>query len=1073
MPQPPAANGQHAPATTLHRVEVSAAPGHADPIGASLIREAKSLGITLTHAAATHVYLIQPETGSPIDARALDLICSKLLADPITESARVGASQKAAQVGVGAQMVEVHPLPGVMDPVALSVQTAIQSLLNLSTPPQVSTGWRYDLAGDGLSAEQAHTLATRLLANPVIQKIHAEPYHPREFPHAAAHDGGMSEVTLIGLTDDQLTKLSRDAHLFLSLDEMQAVQQHYTKLKRNPREIELETLAQTWSEHCVHKTLKSTVKYKRTGSEAGDPINWEGRPGHDLQPDGSIVIHNLLKSTVAAATKKLIADGIDWTLSVFVDNSGVIAFDEHTAVCIKVETHNHPSAIEPYGGAATGVGGCIRDVIGTGLGARPIANTDVFCVAMPQGWDGGTLPEGCLHPRRILTQVVSGVRDYGNRMGIPTVNGAVYFDDRYIGNPLVYCGCIGVMPRNRVKGVVKSGDLIVALGGRTGRDGIHGATFSSAELEHTATDEFAHAVQIGNAITEKQTLDAIMRARDEYGEPLCHGLTDCGAGGFSSAVGEMGKDTGATVHLEKAPLKYAGLSATEIWISEAQERMVLAVPAANLDKLKAICAEESVDLAVLGTFAPGAGSSPDHPDLVLMFHGKEVGRLNMHFLHEGIPTPHREAVWGGSHEATKARSHGGGERSHIATEARSHGGKTKNADSTASDSDPSWLRGSVASSLPSPGEALLALLSHPNIASKHWIIRQYDHEVRGGTAIKPLVGPLSRGPSDASVICPVAGSSRGLAIACGLQTGMGDPRIGGDPYLMTLAAIDECVRNLVCVGADPDRIAILDNFCWPSCKKPENLATLVRAAEGCYDGAMAYRTPFVSGKDSLNNQFTTKDGKTIEIPPTLLITGIGIVPDIHRACTMDAKEQGNLLVLVGATQNALGGSHYQSILARAGQADAISGDAARIPTTDLKIGPAAARMVAQVIASGLARSAHDVSDGGAACAVAEMLIAGSSPSAPIGASLDLLAIARQGGIDNLAAAAFGESPSRYVLEVRPADLPKVAAMLTAADISATRIGVLDASGKLKITGEEMDVLSVETMAAAWRGTLDW
>lgn len=1065
----------------VHRVEVGAAEGHADPIGAGLMREARALGVELSSARATHVYLIQAEAGSPIDARGLELVCGKLLADPVTESALVGSSDAER----GARIVEVHPMPGVMDPVALSVQTAIASLLNLATPPRVSTGWRYDLAGAGLSAEQAHALATRLLANPVIQKIHAEPYHPREFPHAAAHEGGMREVGIIGLSDEQLTKLSRDAHLFLSLDEMQAVQAYYAGAKRNPREIELETLAQTWSEHCVHKTLKSTVRYRSHGgtearshgvktegvapgsdpsSLSPDPIDWSNRPGHDVQPDGSVVIHNLLKSTVAAATKRLIAEGIDWTLSVFVDNSGVIAFDENTAVCIKVETHNHPSAIEPYGGAATGIGGCIRDVIGTGLGARPIANTDVFCVAHPGSFREGSksdvgsgtaevpssnfplsdsqlpLPEGCLDPKRILTQVVSGVRDYGNRMGIPTVNGAVYFDDRYVGNPLVYCGCIGVMPRNRVKGEVKSGDLIVALGGRTGRDGIHGATFSSAELEHTATDEFAHAVQIGNAITEKQTLDAIMRARDEYGEPLYHGMTDCGAGGFSSAVGEMGKNTGATVHLEKAPLKYAGLSATEIWISEAQERMVLAVPVANLGKLQAICDEESVDLAVLGTFAPGAGSSPDFPDLVLMFHGKEVGRLNMHFLHEGIPTPHREAVWN-SDGVTKLRS---------------------DEVKTVSASEPL-----------SPGAALLQLLAHPNIASKHWIIRQYDHEVRGGTAIKPLVGPLSRGPSDASVICPVAGSDRGLAVACGLQTGMGDPQIGGDPYLMTLAAIDECVRNLVCVGADPERIAILDNFCWPSCKKPENLATLVRAAEGCYDGAMGYRTPFVSGKDSLNNQFTTQDGRTIEIPPTLLITGIGIVADIQRACTMDAKESGNLLLIVGATQNAMGGSHYQALLGRAGRAGEIRGEALRVPTTNLRTGPETARAVAKAIAAGLVRSAHDVSDGGLVCAVAEMLIAGSSKAAPMGASVDLLAVARQSAIEDIAAVAFGESPSRYVLEVRPGDLPKVAEILTGAGIAATRFGALDATGKMKITGAEMDVLSVDALAGAWLRPLDW
>ena len=1049
-------------------MEVSAAPGHANPIGESLRRDAGALGIMLTASRATHVYLIQPEPGSPISAADLELVRCKLLADPVTEVSRIGSGA----IAPGSRVVEVHPLPGVMDPVAQSVRQAIGELLGLKTPPQVSTGWRYDLVGGvgraGLTQEQAMSLAARLLANPVIQNIHGAPFHPAEFPHSAPHEGGMGSVMIIGLVDAELTKISREAHLFLSLDEMKAVQQHYATLGRDPREIELETLAQTWSEHCVHKTLKSRIAYRRSdevtklGSDGvkapsqaasslvpprritsplpPDPIDWTNRPGHAIQPDGTVIIDNLLKRTVAAATYELIADGVDWTLSVFSDNSGVIAFDEKHAVCIKVETHNHPSAIEPYGGAATGVGGCIRDVMGTGLGARPIANTDVFCVANPASFDtqvgggksevGGTrpgdrtdlppptshlpLPAGCLPPRRILTQVVAGVRDYGNRMGIPTVSGGVYFDDRYVGNPLVYCGCIGVMPRECVKGVVKTGDLIVALGGRTGRDGIHGATFSSAELEHTATDEFAHAVQIGNAITEKQTLDAIMRARDEFGSPLYHGMTDCGAGGFSSAVGEMGKGTGAIVHLDKAPLKYAGLSATEIWISEAQERMVLAVPRANLAKIEHICAEEHVELAVLGTFEPAPGSTATNPDLALMFHGKEVGRLNMHFLHEGIPTPRRDATW------------------------------------SPRPSTPPPLY----SSTPPLRTALLALLAHPNIASKHWIIRQYDHEVRGGTAIKPLVGPLGRGPGDASVICPVPGSTRGLAISQGLQTGIGDPELGGDPYLMVLAAIDECVRNLVCVGADPEKIAILDNFCWPSCAKPENLGSLVRAAEACYDGVLAYRTPFVSGKDSLNNQFTTRDGRTIEIPPTLLITGIGIVADVRRACTMDAKRAGHLLLLVGQTHHAMGGSHYQRLFG-------VGKGGAEVPRTDLAMGPRIARTVAELIRAGVVASAHDVSDGGLLVAVAEMLIAGSTPGAPLGAALDLG--------DGSVAAAFGESPSRYVLEIAPSDLDRARAIL--AGVASSVIGTIDTSGALGVG--DGSVIEVEELARVWLGTLDW
>jgi phosphoribosylformylglycinamidine synthase len=955
-----------APTTAVHRFEVHPAPGRADPRGSRVLAEATALGYALVGVAATRIYLIE----APLTEGQPQRLARALLADTVVDA----WSEGARAVAPGAAGVEVHPLPGVMDPAAQSVRDATADLLGLDPAGvRVSTGWRYDLTGP--DAPKAVEIARRLLANPVVNAIHAEAFFPEQLPVGHAAEFRVTHIPLRALDDAALEKLSREAHLFLSLDEMRAIRDEYRRLEREPTDIELETLAQTWSEHCVHKTLKSRIRYRsetarERDSETGgkkvpdDIIAWEGRPGHTVHEDGSVEIDNLLKRTVAAATFELIEDGVDWTLSVFKDNAGIIAFDDDHAVCIKVETHNHPSAIEPYGGAATGIGGCIRDVIGTGLAAKPIANTDVFCVAFPDRWetseaarqrdsetarqgDGETgraagqspspvslsrsiassLPAGCLPPRRILTEVVAGVRDYGNRMGIPTLNGAVWFDDRYVGNPLVFCGSVGILPRDRTEGAAAPGDLIVALGGRTGRDGIHGATFSSAELTDTHADEFSHAVQIGNAIEEKRVLDAILRARDfvpgrhqgskgtrdqgskgsrdrgvEAAAPLpsprsldasiprClfHAITDCGAGGFSSAVGEMGEKIGAEVHLENAPLKYDGLSYTEIWISEAQERMVLAVPPENLDALQRICDEEHVELAVLGTFG-----TPD-AELILHYRGAEVGRLPMHFMHEGLPQPTREAVW-------RARD---GE-----TERRRDGVRPDTG--TLATSSTSSLRLSISSSL-------LTLLAHPNIASKHWIIRQYDHEVQGNTILRPLVGPGGRGPGDASVIEPVPGSGRGLAIGCGLATALGDPAAGGDPYLAALAGIDECVRNLVCVGADPERIAILDNFCWPSCNKPENLGSLVRAAEGCYDGAKAYRTPFVSGKDSLNNQFTIpaeggSDARTIEIPPTLLITGIGIVPDLARCITMDAKRAGNVLLLVGETTGAMGGSHHAQL----------------------------------------------------------------------------------------------------------------------------------------------------------------
>ncbi|MEQ8769580.1 MAG: phosphoribosylformylglycinamidine synthase subunit PurS [Phycisphaerales bacterium] len=1063
-----------APTLRVQRVEVRPTDRAGDPIADALARDAAALGIT-ARARTARVYLIETDLADD----AFERTAAALLADPVLETITLGASPAPGDACV----IEVHPLPGVMDPAAASVADAIATLTDHR--PRVSTGWRYEL--EGVSADDAKRLAERLLANPVVQAVHTDAFHPDALPEGHETEFRVTRVGIRDLDDAGLEKLSRDGHLFLSLDEMRAIRDEYRTLGREPTDIELETLAQTWSEHCVHKTLKSTITYR--SDDPDDPVKRAGRPGHTIHADGSVTIKNLLKSTVAAATHELIADGIDWTLSVFVDNAGIIAFDDDHAVCVKVETHNHPSAIEPYGGAATGIGGCIRDVIGTGLAAKPIASTDVFCVAPPDAFTTGDasasslspageragvrgaqvppsplggegrgegssdstlspsgrgqgegssapLPAGCLHPKRILNQVVAGVRDYGNRMGIPTVNGAVWFDDRYVGNPLVYCGCVGVMPRgdgdSLISGDAKPGDRIIALGGRTGRDGIHGATFSSAELTDTHADEFAHAVQIGNAIEEKRVLDAILRARDAEGGPLFSAITDCGAGGFSSAVGEMGETIGANVHLDRAPLKYAGLTYTEIWISEAQERMVLSVPEENVAALQRICDEEHVELADLGTFGT------DGAELILNYHGTEVGRLPMAFLHDGIPTPTREATWSAGPRGPKPAAQ---------IPPSPLGGEDRG-------------EGSSSPSPPSIRDALLTLLAHPNIASKHWIIQQYDHEVQGNTIVRPLVGPRGVGPSDAAVIEPVPGTGRGLAIACGLATGLED-----DPYQMALAAVDECVRNLVCVGADPERIAILDNFCWPSCKKPENLASLVRAAEGCYDGAMAYRTPFVSGKDSLNNQFTTDDGRTIEIPPTLLISGIGIVDDIAKCVTSDLKRPGNPLFVIEAWKPEplmsarLGGSHYARAFGMPVGADE------RAPEVQPEDGPRQARAIAEAIRLGLVASCHDSSDGGPLVAISEMLIAGHRDDHPIGVEwADIAPPARL----------WSERPSCYIVEVHREHENDFIALMSERGGGWTRVGQVTNSGRLECAaGNDQVSLSVDELTRAWRGTLDW
>jgi len=995
----------------IHRIEITHRPGEPDPAGPDLIHHARAICGKVEALRSSRVFLIS----APLTPGQLDQLAGELLADPITQSPVLGASP----VPEGGAVIEVHYKPGVMDPVAQSTQDALRDMFAelADRTVEVRTGWRYDLMHASPKPDQLRRFAVTHLANPVIQDIRFAPLTPEEFAHGQPYELHLTTVAMRDLDDEALKKMSREAHLFLSLEEMRAIRDFYRDADREPTDIELETLAQTWSEHCVHKTLKSTVHYRP--ADAAETEALRDKPGHRAEDDGSVIIDNLLKQTVAAATRQLMEDGElgEWCVSVFEDNSGIVKFDDQLGVCIKVETHNHPSAIEPYGGAATGIGGCIRDILGTGLAARPIANTDTFCVAAP---DTDDLPTGVIHPRRILERVVAGVRDYGNRMGIPTVDGGVYFHPGYLANPLVFAGCVGTIPLDCAFGDAKPGDHIIALGGATGRDGIHGATFSSAELTDTHADEFSHAVQIGNAITQKKMLDVILEARDAEGGPLFSAITDCGAGGFSSAVGEMGEKVGANVQLDRAPLKYQGLTYTEIWISEAQERMVLSVPPAHVDTLRAMCDAEEVPFCDLGEF--GVTDEQGDPALVLNYDGTEVGRLSMTFLHDGIPMPTREAVWSGV-EGPRSK----GERPEIGSDV---------------------------------GDLLLRLLAHPNIASKHWVVRQYDHEVQGASAVKPLVGPMQDGPGDAAVVRPRLDSRRGVAIANGLCPALADADLAADadPYQMVLGALDEAIRNAVCVGADPSRIAILDNFCWPSCDTPEMMGALVRAAEACLDGALAYRTPFVSGKDSLNNQFTTEAGELIAIPPTMLITAVGIVNDVTRCRTMDAKQAGHRLIVVGETTANLGGSHLAMLESAAASSS--------IPRVDCDRGAATARAVARLIESGTIVAAHDCSDGGLLVAAAEMAFAGR-----VGLDLDLSGLPCNDAVSTVARC-FAESPSRYLLEVPEDQIDAVRQACDEAGVPCGVIGTFADHERLIVDDAGLDV-ELDVLRQTWLEPLNW
>lgn len=954
--------------------------GQHNAAGQSIVRNAAALGIRGLNAChIARLYFLAQNPGT----ESIERLCASLLADPVVEQAtwqELPAPHAAANAHshpahadeTGAHLVEVAFRPGVTD---VAARELARGMVEIGLPPcEVATGARYELMGD-LSTDELRRLARQLLCNETVEHFSLGPIIPH-FGDVAGPNDRVEQVRLADLSDAELMSTSKQRLLSLDLAEMKAIQAFYDELGRDPTDIELETLAQTWSEHCVHKTFKAAIDF-----------TWLDSQGVVKQ---QIMVDGLLRQYIRAATETLHPA---WLRSAFVDNAGIIAFDDDFDLAFKVETHNHPSALEPFGGANTGVGGVVRDIIG--VSARPIATTDVLCFG-PQDFPHDRLPPGILHPQRIAAGVVAGVGDYGNKLGLPTVNGAVLYDEGYLGNPLVFCGCVGLLPHARHPVNAGQGDLIVALGGRTGRDGLHGATFSSAELTHETSETTGSAVQIGDPITEKGLIELIEAARDLG---LYSAITDCGAGGFSSAVGEMGSELGAEVELTNVLLKYPGLSPWEIWLSEAQERLVLAVPPEKLAKLQELAELWDVDVCVLGRFT-GDGN------LRVCCNGAVVADLPMAFLHDGLP------------------------RRRMRAEYREPGDNGV-VDAGAADAQ----------------TLLLAMLAHPNVASKEAIVRRYDHEVRGGTLVRPFTGPHMDGPSDAAVIKPLGTWQHKLAVA--LSAGI-NPRLGQvDPYAMAIAVIDEAFRNAVAVGADPDRMAILDNFCWGNPMLPDRLGSLVRACQGCYDGAVAYGAPFISGKDSLYNEFNGKP-----IPGTLLISAIGLVPDMERCVTSHLKGPGNLLYLLGETRPELAGSLLHELLGING------GRVPTIPDEPL----VRYRSLHRAIRAGLVRSAHDCSEGGLAVALAEMALAGR-----LGAQ-----VALEGAADGATPLSaldllFSESNGRLLLEVTADDAAAFEAAMAGAPL--TRLGAVSADARLVVHTASATVidLPVDALLTAWQG----
>ncbi|MDR1784549.1 MAG: phosphoribosylformylglycinamidine synthase subunit PurL [Endomicrobium sp.] len=805
-------------------------------------------------------------------------------------------------------------------------------------------------------------------------------------------------IRILSLCDEQLIRLSRKNVLSLSLEEMKVIQSYFKKLKRDPTDIEIETIAQTWSEHCKHKTLTGIIEY--TEEESGKKTKK--------------TYNNLLKETVFKASVEL---NKPWCLSVFKDNAGIIEFDSENGVAFKVETHNHPSALEPYGGSATGIGGVIRDILGVGLGAKPLANTDVFCFGDPD-MEVSKVPEGVHHPKRIMRGVVSGVRDYGNRMGIPTVNGAICFDDGYMSNPLVYCGTMGIIPKNKIDKKVESGDLVLVVGGKTGRDGIHGATFSSIQLDKESD---VSAVQIGNPIIEKKVLDTMLKARDLN---LYRAVTDCGAGGLSSAIGELGEKTGAVVYLDKVPLKYDGLCPWEIWISEAQERMVFAVPPKNIDKVIEIFEEEDVEAVCIGEFT-------DDKKLTLVYDNDVIASMDMEFLHNGVPKPTRRAFY----KVKKEK---------VQKPVKMNSFEISNS--------------------------LISLLADLNVCSKEWIVRQYDHEVQGQTVIKPLQGCNIEvsGPGDAAVIFPytvIKDTKKCIVLSNGLNPQYGKK----NPYKMAASAIEESLRNAVAVGADIRKMAILDNFCWGSPNDLEVLGSLVRATKACYDMSKAFEVPFISGKDSLHNEYSINE-KKYSIPPVLLISAIGVIENVENTVTMPFKKGGNKVFVLGVTRNELGGSVFSKVK---NIEDGV------VPGVYPRESKDMMEKIYSAISENLIEACHDCSEGGIAVAVSEMAF-----SANKGVKIDIDAIKIYSCLeeefrsDNSemtpAEILFSESNGRFIIEIKPDNEEKFKKILDGSVFS--EIGYIRDDKKVIFESRKNNIRvqqSSEFLLNSWRNTINW
>ncbi len=995
-----------------HRIEVGLKENFPDPRGSKMLRFIEmQLPVKISDLRLVEVYTIDAR----LDAASLKKIAEDALVDPVIQRYSVDALLP----GPFDWIAEVGFRPGVTDNVGRTATESVAQVLKDEAGPDKAPGVaysvQYKISGRGLDRDNITKLASEFLFNGLIQRcsiysaedIAASGKIEPSFPKVTeAFEPNVEFFNLNDLDDDELLELSSHRVLALTIEEMKIIRDYFNRedvrakrrslgLVPEPTDIELECLGQTWSEHCKHKIFNALITYRDEDSGTTETIN------------------SLMRTYIVETTEEVrkTLGSRDYCLSVFKDNAGVIKFDDKNIISFKVETHNSPSALDPYGGALTGIVGVNRDPLGTGMGTRLFCNTNVFCLGLPD--HKGELPPRVLHPMRILEGVREGVEHGGNKSGIPTVNGSVLFDERYTARPLVFCGTGGIAPavvagRPAHKKAARAGDSIVMVGGRIGKDGIHGATFSSQQLHEGSP---VSAVQIGDPITQKRMSDFLLRARDEG---LYNSITDNGAGGLSSSVGEMALETGgADIDLTDAPLKYPGLHPWEIFLSEAQERMTVSVPPGKLETFIDLARRMSVEATVVGTYNNSGWLS-------VKYRNETIALMHLDFLHEGLPRMELEANW-------------------------------NSAKCKVSPQSPLPRR-------PDPSE-LPAILGRPNVASKEYWVRQYDHEVQAGSVVKPLCGPHGDGPSDGSVIMPVLGSSRAVAVTHGICPRYSD----ADTYNMAACALDEAVRNAISVGADPAQMAALDNFSWTdpidSPQNPEGefkLAQLVRACRGLHNVCIAYNLPLISGKDSMKNDYKHENIR-LSIPPTLLVTVIGIVPDANRAVSMYAKAPGDLVYVLGRTKNELGCSEWTGVHGI---------DAGKVPEVRTRETIPLYDALHSAMQEGLIRSCRDCSDGGLGVALAETAFSGG-----LGMDIDLAPVPTEGSLDE-GSLLFSESAGRFVVTVAPGDGTKFEKVFEG--LPAARVGTVSFGTRLTLKagdGKRDWSWDVYELKDAWRKPL--